>query len=332
MNSAPMMTTVIGEPAYRNRKAGPTAAGISTLAAAALFVAIGLFSPGLWAQNSTPSKPSPYQGVSHPPAGPILTDEDEPPAPVLTHRAAPAPASRPMATSSANQPAEQTAPVSAKPVNPGSEIVTTVPGPPNALPEGTVFRVYMMSNIIASDSQPGTPFEGKLVKSLMHDGRIVVPVGSQLIGRVTYATSGRRITGRSLIHLVPEEFILPDGTRYRVHAEVIDTGGSNTKATGEGDITSAGHAKKALIELGAGTGGGAVVGAVAGGPVGAAVGSLVGAGIMGAHWFLAEQAVDIPKNSTVLFTMTSPMFLTPVQQQTPDQAQAKNVGAPPEAR
>lgn len=321
-------------------KSGRTTGGFSILAtiaaAAALVVAPGVFTPALWAQDASSSKPSPYQGVSRPPAGPILTDEDQPPQPVLAHRAAPAASSS--VTSSvtpgegmaqpASRPATPAATANRTPVNPGSEIVTYAPGPPNALPEGTVFRVYMMNNILASSSEPGTPFEGKLVKSLTYEGRVVVPVGSQLIGRVSYATSGRRITGRSLVHLVPEEFILPDGTRYRVHAEAIDTAGSNTKATSEGDITSSGHGKRALIEMGSGTGGGAIVGALAGGPVGAAVGAAVGAGIMGAHWFMAEQAVDIPRNSTVVFSITSPMFLTPVQSSPSNQAQVDTQQAP----
>lgn len=307
----------------------------ASLATAALVVSPSLFTSALWAQDAQSSKPSPYQGVSHPPSTPILTDEEQSTQPALTHRAAPASNAvpQPAATDRANTAvtASPAVPATSAPVNPGSEIVTSVPGPPNALPEGTVFRVYMMNNILASDSKPGTPFEGKLVKSLSYEGRIVVPVGSQLIGRVTYATSGRRITGRSLVHLVPEEFILPDGTRYRVHAEVIDTAGSNTKATSEGDITSSGHGKRALMELGAGTGGGAAVGAVTAGPVGAAVGSLVGAGIMGAHWFMAEQAVDIPENSTIVFTMTSPMFLTPVGSRPSVQAEAEASTTPAEA-
>jgi hypothetical protein len=95
---------------------------------------------------------------------------------------------------------------------------------------------------------------------------------------------------------------------------VIDTQGSDTKATGEGNIAPKSHNKRALTEVAAGTGGGALVGAAVGGPTGAAVGSVVGAGAMSAHLLLANQSVDLPEGSTVVFSLTDPMFLTPTRE------------------
>ena len=103
----------------------------------------------------------------------------------------------------------------------------------------------------------------------MRNGKVVVPEGSELHGRVVYATSSSRLRGGSILHLRADDFVLPDGTRYHVHAQVIDTQGSDTNAKGEGNIVPTAQVKRNLAVLGAGAGGGAIVGAAIGGGVGA---------------------------------------------------------------
>jgi hypothetical protein len=120
-----------------------------------------------------------------------------------------------------------------------------------------------------------------------------------------YASAGSRLNGGSVIHLRPDEFVLPDGTRYHLHAAVIDTFGSNTKAKGEGDIVANEHGKRTIAELGMGAGSG----------VGAVVGTAVGAGVVTAHWLLTNWSADVSAESTVVFSLTDPMFLSPVQDQ-----------------
>ncbi len=313
---------------------------------AAVAIAAALLSTTVWAAQSAANppagnsdvavaKPSPYQGVSTPPASDVITTSDEEAAPPPAARIQPAPAPKPSALAAA-KPAAESDPDSALMVtsvaadseddspalrarpakaadNPDAQIVTYVPGPANALPEGTVFQARMLQEIMADGTAPGTPFRAKLTQNLMHDGRIVVPRGSELRGKVVHTSYGRRIGGRSEIHLRPEEFILPDGTHYHLHAQVIDTFGSDTQAIGEGSIAPESHAKRTLVEVAAASGGGALIGANFGGPAGAAVGSAVGAGLMGAHWLMATHAVDLPENSTVVFSLTDPMFLTPTR-------------------
>jgi len=291
------------------------------------------------------AKPSPYQGVSEPPASDVInTTEQAPPPPAAATQPAPVPAASPApppaAAASDNPDAgiiETPLPPSAGEYTPhaaaalrarsadatfdGStdsrdkDIVTYVPGPANALPEGTVFKVRMLQDIDAGSTTPGTPFRAQLSEDILRNGRVVVPVGSELHGRVVFATAGRRLNGGSVIHLRPDEFVLPDGTRYHVHAQVIDTFGSNTKAKGEGDIVANEHGKRTVAELGMGAGSGAIVGAAVGGGVGAVVGTAVGAGVVTAHWLLTNWSADVSAESTVVFSLTDPMFLTPVQDQ-----------------
>jgi hypothetical protein len=286
------------------------------------------------------AKPSPYQGVSEPPANDVINTTEQAPA---TPPAVTAPAPAPAAPRSAPAPAAQSNPdagIIETPLSPSTDdyaphraaalrgrsfdaptdnrddgIVTYVPGPANALPAGTVFKVRMLQDIDAASTPPNTPFRGKVTEDVMRNGKVIVPVGSELHGRVVYAAAGNRLNGGSVIHLRPDEFVLPDGTRYHLHAQVIDTFGSNTKAKGEGNIVANEHGKRTIAELGMGAGGGAVLGAVVGGGVGAVVGTAVGAGVVTAHWLRTNWSANLPAQSTVVFSLTDPMFLTPAQDQ-----------------
>lgn len=308
------------------------------LSLAAAFAAASLLAASAAvAQPAQTSKPSPYQGVSNPPPdSTILTTEGAPVPPRVkstpdkpaADETAPAPtpaaiAAPPSPVASAAEEESSDAELTRRPESQPSSleskgdygIVTYVPGPANALPEGTTFRVDMLQSIVAGVTLPGSKFRARLSQNLTYGGHVVIPAGTELNGTVVYAVTGRRITGDSVVHLRPDQFILPNGQRYLLHAEVIDTAGSNTKASGEGNIVPKTHGDRALVELAATSGGGALVGAAVGGPVGAAVGSTIGAGVSGARWFLDTQSVKIPAQSTVVFSLTDPLFLTPEAKQ-----------------
>jgi hypothetical protein len=326
-----------------------TKASFSLAAAATLVLSSTIVLAQSAPAEATPAaKPSPYQGVSAPPANDVINTTEQaptppaaaPPPPSAASAPAPTPAPIPAPAASDNPDAgiiETPLPPSAGEYTPhasaalrarsadanfeGStdnldkDIVTYVPGPANALPEGTVFKVRMLQDINAGSTTAGTPFRAQLTQDILRNGKVAVPEGSELHGRVVYASAGNRIHGGSVIHLRPDEFVLPDGTRYHVHAQVIDTIGSDTKAKGEGDIVANEHGKRSIAELGMGAGSGAIVGAAVGAGVGAVVGTAVGAGVVTAHWLLTNWAADLSEQSTVVFSLTDPMFLTPVQDQ-----------------
>jgi hypothetical protein len=297
-----------------------------TLAAAASLL---LSTPFLIAQ----AKPSPYEGVSTPPANDSINTTEQAPAtqaPAAAPAATPAPAPAPAAKTNPDAGIIETPlPASAGDYMPhrdalhprnsadkgDDDIVTYVPGPANALPEGTVFKVRMLQDIDAGSTTANTPFRGTVAEDVMRNGKVVIPVGSEVRGRVVYAAAGNRLNGGSVIHLRPDEFVLPDGTRYHMHAQVIDTVGSDTRVKGEGNISANEHGKRSLAEVGAGAGGGAIIGAAVGGGVGAVVGTAVGAGVMTAHWLRTNWSANLPAQSTVIFSLTDPMFLSPMQDQ-----------------
>ena len=284
------------------------------------------------ADSGQAAKPSPYQGVSVPPSNDdITTTEQAPAAPAAATKPAPppaaAPAPPPAATSDPDAGIVETplppAALSSNALNArgfdsskdntDEGIVTYVPGPSNALPEGTVFRISMLQDIEAYNTAPNTPFSGKVTQDITRNGKVIVPAGSVLHGRVVYATSASRLHGGSTLHLRADEFVLPDGTRYHVHAQVIDTQGSDTSVKGEGNIVPSAEVKRNLAVLGAGAGGGAIVGAAIGGGVGAIVGSAIGAGAATTHWLLVQRSANLPASSILIFSLTDPMLLNPVQ-------------------
>jgi hypothetical protein len=295
-----------------------------SLTAAATLVLSTTFLSAQSAPADSAQKPSPYQGVSVPPANDAITTTEQ--APAATR---PAPAPPPAATSNPDagiietplppSPSSSTA-LNARGLDTSKDntddgIVTYVPAPANALPEGTVFRVSMLQDIEAYATTPGTPFSGKVTQDITRNGKVIVPAGSELHGKVVYATSASRLHGGSTLRLRADEFVLPDGTRYHVHAQVIDTQGSDTNAKGEGNIVPTAEVKRNLAVLGAGAGGGAIVGAAIGGGVGAIVGSAIGAGAATTHWLLVERSANLPASSVVIFSLTDPMLLNPVQDQ-----------------
>src|ERR1700689_212252 len=284
------------------------------------------------ADSGQAAKPSPYQGVSVPPANDaITTTEQAPAAPAAATKPAPPPAAAPAPPPAATSNPDAGIVETPLPPAAGSSnalnargfdsakdntdegIVTYVPGPANALPEGTVFRISMLQDIEAYNTAPNTPFSGKVTQDIMRNGKVIVPAGSELHGRVVYATSASRLHGGSTLHLRADEFVLPDGTRYHVHAQVIDTQGSDTSAKGEGNIVPTAQVKRNLAVLGAGAGGGAIVGAAIGGGVGAIVGSAIGAGAATTHWLLVQRSANLPASSVLVFSLTDPMVLNPVQ-------------------
>ena len=90
-------------------------------------------------------------------------------------------------------------------------IVTYVPSRPGEIPEGTLVKVRLREDLSTLTTRPGTKFRAEVSEPVMRDGRVIVPVGSLLEGRVTWVRGGKRIGGPAAIHLEPRTVTLPDG-------------------------------------------------------------------------------------------------------------------------
>jgi hypothetical protein len=290
----------------------------------------------LGAQNASQSDP--YQGTSNPPADDtIVTSTEEqakPPAgqPANAQPAPPVPAQaqpEPQPTSvdpslnypnpgtddgivQAARPAPQQQVLTARAYapDPDGDIVHPRPLRRGEIGEGTTIRVRLLDRLSTTNSEKGEPFRSRVASSVYRDGRVLIPAGAEIDGRVVQVSSGHA-GGHGSMRLRPETVILPNGTHYRLHAEITGTPGSRTRVGGENTIVPDSRLKRDGLEYGGAVGGGAVTGAILGGPVGALTGSLIGAGLVTVHLLASHPQATLDPGSALLFTLTEPLELVP---------------------
>ncbi len=267
-------------------------------------------------------------GISKPSAAEITTDSE--PAPVAAP--APAPAATPDADTTGDriaiidghqvtlkspQVAVDSSSAFASSNDPDAGIVTSVPSRPDQLPEGTVIKVRMDKEVSTKISKEGESFSAHTTGDTLKDGKVVIPAGSQLEGRIIRLTSGRRINGSATIRLRPDDIILPDGSRYILHANVIDSDPKgNNKIDSEGGIVDKGHPKRDAVIVGGVAGASAVAGAEVAGVPGALVGAGVGAGVATTHFLMHQSNATLAKDSLLVIALSEPMQLTPLHAET----------------
>ena len=192
------------------------------------------------------------------------------------------------------------------------DIVTEVPAGPFELPSGAVLKTRL-DTVLGTDTTPvGSPFNAQLLTDAGHHGKVLLPAGSVIHGRVTAAHGGRRITGGAAIRLQPETVTLPDGTSYPLRATVTAIqSDDNLKVNDEGVINSRGNTKATLGVIGGTTAVAAVAGAVVGGGLGAAVGAGIGAGVGTIVWLKQDHQATLPTGTTLFFALDDSLQLTP---------------------
>ncbi len=299
-------------------------------AAAALALAVPFSATLLHAQTT---------GVSRPEEIPITTSSDgiaQPvvytPTPALKVRTPEAPAAenvyvaqkpsadKPLLTASASVPVladtEEVSPADtdrpAKPflLTPEStgNVISRVAGPGNELPVGTMLNVKLSKALTTKTTAAGTEFEGTIAEPVLRDGHVMIPAGSILSGLVTEVHGGKRVSGKAMVHLRPESITLPDGVRYAVSAQVIDTDQyRSTRVDDEGSIIRRGHPMKTAGVFALSAGSGAAAGAVFGGWPGALIGAGVGLGVSTVIWLKQDRQEEMPIGTKMVFSLTKPM-------------------------
>jgi hypothetical protein len=202
--------------------------------------------------------------------------------------------------------------------DPDAHIVTSVPTHSGEINDGTLIHARLRESLSTMATQPGSRFSAELSQPVMQDGRVYLPVGSLVEGRVTWVSYGKRIGGRAAIHIEPERVTLPDGTEYKLHARVIDTSSwENTAVDREGTIIRKDNLKGTLEAGGLATGGAMAAGAVLAGPPGALIGAGVGAGATAIVWFKEDRQATLPKDLGVIFSLTAPLTVEPAHTRLP---------------
>jgi len=189
-----------------------------------------------------------------------------------------------------------------------SGVVTRIPGPSNQLPIGSLLKVKLADNISTETTPTGMKFTAQLVQGVERDGRVLLPAGSVLNGYVTEIHGGKRVTGAASIHLKTSTVTLPDGTKYMVHGQVIDTDMFKVvRVDREGTIYRRDHAAKTAGTFALATGSGVAAGAVIAGVPGAVVGGAVGAGISTIVWMKQDRQAELPSMTQITFSLTEPL-------------------------
>jgi len=153
-----------------------------------------------------------------------------------------------------------------------------------SLPAGTELQLVLESGLSSATSQVGDPVTARVARATSPDGRIVLPGGTVLKGRVYRADAAGRVKGKSRL-AVDFDRIVVRGVEHRLDTTAIDVEGPDS------------HGKDAAI-IGGSTVGGAIIGGILGGGSGAKKGAVVGAvGGTGAVLATRGKDVEIPAGS-----------------------------------
>lgn len=189
-------------------------------------------------------------------------------------------------------------------------VVTRIAGPANQLPNGTLLKVKMREELSTTATAAGQVFHAELTEAVTRDGRTLLPAGSVISGEVTEVHGGKRISGAASLRLQPVQITLPDGTKYAVVGQVIDTNlYHSTKVDREGTIIRRDHAGETAAVFALSTGSGAAAGGLLGGVPGALIGGGIGAGVSTAMWLKMDRQTELPAGTRVVFALTSPMVV-----------------------
>jgi hypothetical protein len=293
----------------------------------------------LGAQEANQSNP--YQGTSNPPPDSTITTPAPEAAPQSSPQAKPSPSHyAPPPTQAAPTPQPAPPPYAAETVaapanddgivqvvpadnaaqpalsprsemaDPDGDIVHPAPLPQGELGEGTTIRVRLMGSLSTSGSQPGESFHTQVASDVIQNGQVIIPAGSQIDGKVLSVSSGRA-GGHGSMRLRPETVTLPDGSHFRLYAQLTDAPGSTDRIGNEGLVTPGSRLKKDGIEYGGAVGAGAVTGAILGGPGGALAGTIIGASVISVHLLVSHPQATLENGTVLLFTLSEPLNLVP---------------------
>lgn len=195
--------------------------------------------------------------------------------------------------------------------DPDANIVTSVPDVPGQVNEGTMLRARLQNPLSTQETKVGDTFLAELTEPVTQHGVVLIPVGSQIRGRISAVHGGRRFTGRASIRLQPDFITFPDGTSHRVYAQLVDLDNfDNAHVNSEGTVVGTGHPKATLAALGLTTASATAAGAVIGGGVGAGVGAAIGVGAGAIWWLKRDVQQELPVGTGLVFSLDQPLTVT----------------------
>lgn len=166
------------------------------------------------------------------------------------------------------------------------------------VPSGTVLAVRFDRELSSASAQAGDEFTAQVAESVRLDGRLVVPAGSEVRGRVVEAVGSKKIGGTARLNLEFDSLATPSGDEAPLRASFVAKGKSQTG--------------KDAATIGGATAGGALIGRMIGHnndheadgtSIGAVVGAAVGTAIAASN---RGQEVVIPSGTILDIQLIAP--------------------------
>ena len=238
----------------------------------------------LWGCNQAKKEEAQVQPAP-PPAAPPATATQPAPAPAPTNQPArPARSTTTPSKTATRQPAarsEGQETIGSLPRSTTSERAAPAPPvrlAPDIISAGTSIPVRLSEALDSSKNRTGDKFEAILDEDLEVDGRVVIPRGAIVTGKVTEVVDSGRVQGLARMSLALSEIEIR-GTSHAIRTNTQSFDAKTSK-------------KEDAVKIGAGAGVGAIIGAIAGGKKGAAIGAATGAGA-GTGVVLATKGKDV---------------------------------------
>jgi len=174
------------------------------------------------------------------------------------------------------------------------------------IPKGTVIPIQLIAKLSTKTLKEGDGVYGMTIFPITVNNEIVIPVGSNVKGKVTQVQRPGKVKGKAGLALSFQTLILPSGSTIPLYASLVGSSEATTSAEGklEGesskvdDVTTV--AKTTAVP--------AVIGGVVSGQRGARVGAGAGAAV-GLATVLMTRGKDIvlDKGSTLEIVLDRPL-------------------------
>jgi len=172
--------------------------------------------------------------------------------------------------------------------------------------KGTVIPVELLNKLSTKDIKEGDRIFARTVIPISVKDTIVIPVGTNVQGRIREAVKPGRVKGRASLTLSFERMTLPNG----VAMEIFGSLGGSDEGHREGEATIKGDSSKGKDVGSVATAGaiGGVIGGVLGGGKGAVIGGGANAGVALAGVLLGRGPdLELPKGTTLEVILDQPL-------------------------
>src|SRR5579872_2576067 len=189
------------------------------------------------------------------------------------------------------------------------------PAPEITVGSGTKVPLSLINSISTKHSAAGDSVYLETAYPVVVNGRVVIPVGSYVMGTVTQIKKPGRVKGRGELYIRFDSLTLPNGvTRdFRARMGGMDAGGSGSLDRDEGKVTSEGNKAGDLKTVAETAGAGASIGGIAGAAaghvgMGLGIGAAAGAaaGLIGVLMSRGPDAI-LEKGTTVEMVLDRPL-------------------------